>query len=91
MDEPATPAADLPSIEGPLSELGLCTVCGEPLPERHHASCDRCNRLFHLRMTETEQARDCGRVFVDDEHCTLALLCDPCFEGHMAGGPGNSL
>ena len=60
-----------------------CSVCGEELDPKHHALCEACSQLFHLRMTENEEARDCGQVFLQEENCTTVFLCNPCYAVHI--------
>ena len=66
-----------------------CCVCGESLPRLHHTLCEACAGAFHLRMTETEQARDCGQIYLDEQRCTTVFLCNPCYTAHFMGSaPG---
>ena len=60
-----------------------CCVCSEPLPAIHHTLCEGCAGAFHFRMTETEQARDCGQIYMDDEACTTFFFCNPCYAVHI--------
>lgn len=65
-----------------LSE-GPCCVCGDALPPVHNTVCEACSGVFHFRMTESSDAKDCGQVYLDDKACTTVFLCSLCFQRHI--------
>lgn len=61
-----------------------CVVCGEDIPEEGGAYCEGCGEPFHLNQKESAEGRDCGRVWISDEHLGLVFGCERCLT--PAGG-----
>ena len=62
----------------------LCTVCGEPTSEGASALCNGCNERFHLSLGKDPVARECGRVWVNEQFMTLEYGCLRCL-GEIEG------
>lgn len=58
-----------------------CHVCGETLGDET-AVCIVCDRTFHLRATEASDAKDCGDVWISEQHLSLEFACNVCL-GHQ--------
>lgn len=63
----------------PYPEPGTpCSVCGEPLGPASGAFCDGCGEPFHLNQREDLPGKDCGRVWINEDHLGLEFACDRC-------------
>jgi hypothetical protein len=56
----------------------LCTVCGDPLTPTSEATCDSCGKLYHLNQRSDLPGKDCGQVWINEEHLALEFACDTC-------------
>lgn len=63
-------------MHGP--QVGECRVCGELTNSLSNATCMQCGSPFHLALRNDVPAKDCGRVWIDDESQTLEFACDVC-------------
>lgn len=64
---------------GDVEVSETCSVCEEALEDKIQiAFCNNCFSSFHMRMTETAEAKDCGRLWFDEETCATTFLCNPC-------------
>lgn len=54
-----------------------CRVCGDPLRDET-AVCIVCDRTFHLRASETSDSKDCGEVWISEQHLSLEFACNIC-------------
>lgn len=55
-----------------------CAVCGEPADTRTSAECNWCDRRFHLNQRNDVDAKDCGKVWIDEQYMALQFACDLC-------------
>jgi len=55
-----------------------CRVCGEPTSEHCHAICYACGASFHLALRQDIPGKDCGEVWIDENHLALEFACNPC-------------
>ncbi|GBD22491.1 hypothetical protein HRbin29_00122 [bacterium HR29] len=55
-----------------------CAVCGESIPHEGGAYCEGCGEPFHLAQRAGLESRDCGRVWISEEHLGLVFGCDRC-------------
>lgn len=60
------------------SAKSLCSVCGEPLEPHTEATCDNCGQLYHLNQRTDLPGKDCGQVWINEEHLALEFACDSC-------------
>lgn len=67
MSEPAIP-----------SEIVDCVVCGESAPFPMAAECNWCDQRYHLNQRNDGDAKDCGRVWIDEQHMGLQFACFNC-------------
>lgn len=56
----------------------LCAVCTEELSADASAICNFCGSEYHLRQKENEPGKDCGQVWINEDHLGLEFACDPC-------------
>ncbi len=56
----------------------LCGVCGQPLDQENVARCFLCGQRFHMAWSIHAEMENCGRVFFNDAHCTMAFVCNVC-------------
>ena len=62
------------------TEAITCAVCGEPLDAVLAAECNWCDARFHLNQRNDVEAKDCGKVWIDEQHLALQFACDTCLE-----------
>jgi excisionase family DNA binding protein len=60
-------------------------VCGEALEQHTEATCDNCGQLYHLNQRTDLPGKDCGQVWINDEHLALEFACNTCL--HPAPAP----
>lgn len=58
-----------------------CAVCGGPAVLAMLAECNWCDRRFHLNPRNDIEAKDCGRVWIDEQYLALQFACDDCLAG----------
>lgn len=63
---------------GPLVEATHCHVCGEVLEQHTAASCNICGNAFHLNQRQDMEGKDCGEVWINEEHLALEFGCFSC-------------
>jgi hypothetical protein len=56
-----------------------CHVCGRPLTQ-DIATCNNCERPFHLRQREDSDSPDCGEVWISEQHLALEYACNVCLK-----------
>ncbi|MGI8925305.1 MAG: hypothetical protein ACR2HN_01500 [Tepidiformaceae bacterium] len=62
-----------------------CTVCGEGLSEETSAICNACGRAYHLNQRSDRPGKDCGEVWVGEEHLALEFACNTCLHPEQPG------
>ncbi len=67
---PATPYADATS----------CNVCGEAFQAHTIALCSQCGKAYHLNQRQDLAGKDCGDVWISDEHMALEFACNLCLK-----------
>jgi hypothetical protein len=65
--------------------LAICHFCGETLTG-DTATCNNCQRTFHLRHRENGDGRDCGEVWISEQHLSLEFACDVCLGKRLEHG-----
>lgn len=55
-----------------------CAVCGETLESHTEAWCMNCGRAYHLNSRTDLAGRDCGQVWINEEHLSLEFACNEC-------------
>lgn len=63
-----------------------CSVCGEAIPPAMSAECNWCNGAYHLNKRNDVEAKDCGKVWIDEQYLALQFACDACLRGGDTGG-----
>ena len=63
-------------VHGP--QVGRCVVCGEMTDPFSNATCLQCGGTYHLALRQDVPGKDCGQVWINDEHQTLDYACDVC-------------
>jgi len=59
----------------------VCCVCGQPVDERDSSVCMVCGERFHLNPRNDAPGKDCGAVWISDQHLALELACQRCLDG----------
>jgi hypothetical protein len=59
-------------------EYAPCHVCGELTSEYSNAVCNFCVRVYHLALRNDIPAKDCGQVWINEEHLALEFACNAC-------------
>lgn len=55
-----------------------CSVCSEPLESHTEATCNNCGQLYHLNQRLDLPGKDCGEVWINEEHLALEFACNTC-------------
>ncbi|MGE5595671.1 MAG: hypothetical protein ACM3S1_06490 [Hyphomicrobiales bacterium] len=55
-----------------------CSVCGEELTPTTEAYCNSCNQPYHLNQRQDIPGKDCGEVWISEEHLGLEFACNRC-------------
>jgi hypothetical protein len=64
--------------EAVRAEIITCTVCNEAVEPHTEATCNTCGKVYHLNQRTDLPGRDCGQVWISDEHLALEFTCDTC-------------
>ncbi len=56
----------------------LCSVCGEEMAAHNEATCDNCGRAYHLNQRMDLPGKDCGQVWINEDHLALEFACHTC-------------
>jgi hypothetical protein len=60
------------------SPRNSCSVCGETLDEYSEAFCNACGLPYHLNQRSDREGKDCGEVWISEEHLCLEFACNTC-------------
>lgn len=55
-----------------------CSVCHEPLTATTEAVCNGCGAPFHLNQRNDQPGKDCGDVWINEDHMALEFACSVC-------------
>ena len=55
-----------------------CSVCGEEMAAHNQATCDNCGQTYHLNQRMDLPGKDCGQVWINEEHLALEFACNTC-------------
>ncbi len=64
----------------------VCRVCGEAVGDSNSAVCNNCDQLFHLRLRNDADGKDCGEVWINEQYLSLEFACFSCLRGEAASG-----
>lgn len=64
----------------------VCRVCAEAVTALTEAWCGSCGEVYHLNQRNDVVAKDCGRVWISEEHLALEFACDICLVPPPASG-----
>lgn len=56
----------------------LCSVCSEALEPHTEATCNNCGQLYHLNHRLDLPGKDCGQVWINEDHLALEFACNTC-------------
>lgn len=65
-------------VETMTSAKSLCSVCGEAMEQHTEATCDNCGQLYHLNQRTDLPGKDCGQVWINEDHLALEFACNKC-------------
>jgi hypothetical protein len=68
-----------------MTDREACSVCHEPLTETTEAWCGQCGLPYHLNQRSDLPGKDCGSVWINDEHLALEFACNTCLNPAPAG------
>lgn len=68
------------------SAKSSCSVCAEALEAHTTATCDSCGQQYHLNHRTDLPGKDCGQVWINEEHLGLEFACDTCLNPPAVGG-----
>lgn len=61
-----------------LESSYVCVVCVESVRASMSSECSWCNGRYHLNQRNDVVAKDCGRVWIDEQYMALQFACDNC-------------
>jgi len=67
------------------SAKNSCSVCSEPLEVHTEAFCNSCGQPYHLNQRTDLPGRDCGEVWIHEEHLSLEFACFTCLHPEPPG------
>ncbi len=70
-----------------MVELSLCAVCQEAVDEAMSAECHSCGKRFHLNPRNDLEGKDCGAVWISEQHMALEFACQRCLDGSDSSPP----
>ena len=70
-----------------MAEAQVCAVCGEPVNAGNASICSRCGQPFHLNPRNDQPGKDCGAVWINEQHLALEFACQRCLDGEGAPEP----
>ena len=62
----------------PHLDAELCSVCGESFQPHTVALCSQCGSAYHLNQRQDLEGKDCGDVWISEEHMALEFACNSC-------------
>lgn len=65
-------------VETMTSAESLCSVCGGEMAAHNEATCDNCGRPYHLKQRTDLPGKDCGQVWINEDHLALEFACHAC-------------
>ncbi len=70
-----------------MAEVRRCVVCGEPVDEKSSSICTSCGEPFHLNQRNDQPGKDCGAVWINEQHLGLEFACQRCIDGSPPAQP----
>ena len=86
------PGAPRPAVRAVLcykyrvTQVLVCRVCSEEITAFTEAWCGSCGEVYHLNQRNDVVARDCGKVWISEEHLALEFACDTCLVPAVPAG-----
>lgn len=68
-----------------MSTSATCIVCLEALSPPNEAWCGVCGESYHLQQRTDVPGKDCGSVWINEEHLALEFTCNNCLNPAPAG------
>ena len=56
----------------------VCKVCAEEVEPHCATVCNSCGETFHLNQRQDLPGKDCGDVWLNEEHLGLEFACNIC-------------
>ncbi|GAB4325943.1 MAG: hypothetical protein Kow0010_08740 [Dehalococcoidia bacterium] len=69
----------------PMTSVDVCSVCGDPVEAHTEAFCNVCGQRYHLNQRLDLPGKDCGEVWINEEHLALEFACRICIEAGPEG------
>lgn len=66
------------------TQYPTCHICAEPTSEHCRAECYACGLPFHLALRQDIPGKDCGDVWLDEDHLALEFACNRCLAAESA-------
>ena len=66
--------------DAPPVEILVCSVCSDAVESHTEAMCNRCGAIFHLNQRTDLPGKDCGEVWINEEHLALEFACNTCLK-----------
>jgi len=75
---------DVPA-EAARAEITTCSVCKEAVERHTEATCNTCGEVYHLNQRTDLPGKDCGQVWISEEHLALEFTCNTCLNPSEPG------
>ena len=62
------------------------SVCAEDLEPHTEAICNNCAQPYHLNQRTDVPGKDCGQVWINEDHLALEFGCDNCLNPEPEAG-----
>ncbi|MFQ5382135.1 MAG: hypothetical protein ACE5EF_11050 [Dehalococcoidia bacterium] len=67
-----------------MNEQPVCRACGDDITPDFEAWCNSCGEAYHLNQRAGDESRDCGKVWINEEHMALEFACNVCLSGESS-------
>lgn len=71
---------------GSSAATTYCAVCNEAVEAHTEAVCNSCGQTYHLNQRNDLPGKDCGEVWINEEHFGLEFACNTCLHPEEAAG-----
>ncbi len=62
-------------------DSNVCVVCSEPADDSNSSICYNCGQRYHLNQRNDRPGKDCGEVWINEQHLSLEFACALCLKG----------
>ena len=63
-----------------MAESDTCFVCAGSVDALTSSVCSACGERFHLNQRNDRAGKDCGAVWINEQHLGLEFACQRCLD-----------